>query len=659
MGCGSSRAAKVADLSALINPSELFDDFIEEQTEAGFVLPADKIAALKTVLLAKLPSDKGAALDTLGKTLDYLNGLAKRRRGKDFLAIAIAIIINAQQVWHLNERSLTFFHELNGKAPEGFNRLCAYIGRLCLENTLFLQADHINTVIDALARRIELPDSAMDALDAYLERTNPDINRIMQRLRVAQGPELTRTASMRALIHHDVPHALEIKKRTMYIVCEKLGLLKTSGDEISERIRKRNEFLQAIAGFMVEFHDFIQGDKGEYKSVELATAAKILEWLTLSLALTDYPEIRKIMEFMVDQIVVLGTTMVFSKTRTMDLSELYLIVKDEALAADHISALPSAAFANLMETIMLVTGVCDKNPAAFLAIANLQWGDEHTATLPIVKRYSSNSTTPLLLEQFFGGRDFTPYFPDSSPALNQQRFLIALVPHLSMRAELMRGKPEVPRKYIDFVNLCRQRKQELRDNDSEFKRWYNAEFAARSMEPIIQELFFDAIDGEVAFSHSQTGGLEFVSARLRGLLPESAAAGEPLLDPTIPAKDAANIAALGRFYNGLNRDEKSSLINELLLVVIMQAGNLYAELPADSYRRVPTAAAPLMARILTDDIDVTAAGPIVAGPASHSSGYSPRFLWTLPGVPKPGDAIPTHLEGEAAAPTAGLAAAIT
>lgn len=544
------------------------------ETALSPVVPA-WLKDLKIELNIKITSDTARVKIGL-----YLEAFASDPHHYHLVEMAANIILKTQQIWHLNIQSLTFLHELCEKDPIIFNALMNQLKELCQQNTLFLQTEHIETVIASLCAQRALPKDPMLILHQHIEKKNPDIASIIQTLRAQHGPELTQVASKYNLIHHDIPHALEIKERTMHVVCKTLHLLATES--------KIDCFLRTIASFMIEFHDFVQSDKGPFKSVEIASAAFIMEWLIESLSIADEPELIKIIEFMADQIIVLGTTMVFSRKQTTDLSQLFFMLEDAAIQAGLNVAPPkAAALIDIIKTITLLTGVCDKSPSSIPAVVSLQYHDESTATLPMIKRHYQQ---PLLIENFFNNPLSNPFF-DSDPsiaAFTQQQFLITLVPHLCMRAELsIKNKIQEVLTYLDFILSARAARL-TEPTPVRFKAFFDEKFKEHHMDIVVNTLFFTAIEESMIFSQSQLGGLTFACEKLRSLgFARQDEDSKPLIDPPSVMQNAEMLKGFKSFYNQLNPAEKSALINELLLVVVLQAGIAYAERPGLNYTVSP------------------------------------------------------------------------
>jgi len=109
-----------------------------------------------------------------------------------------------------------------------------------------------------------------------------------------------------------------------------------------------------------------------------------------------------------------------------------------------------------------------------------------------------------------------------------------------------------------------------------FLLWYDSEFSKRFMVMVIHELFFTALHCEIEFSLSQIQGLKFAIERLTASKFISGTEGIPLINSNVPENDAANLLALGDFYKGLNREKQKTLISELVMAVVVQAGAIYS-----------------------------------------------------------------------------------
>jgi hypothetical protein len=511
------------------------------------------------LLLAKCVS-----IEACERTLLYFSRIADKKDGYQLLNTALLIATQTEQIFFLNQHSLAFFSALYKKNQVAFAQVTAQIKELCTVDKALLKAHHLDTVVASLQQQI--PANALNVIDLFLIKSEIDYEAALQTLRQAHAPELDSAAKANNKIHHAIPHALEIRERALYVLSELLGLFPAD--------KERNLFLKAIIGFMIEFHDHEQMVCAPFNSVEEVTAYRIMDWLTEALRLDNHPQLKNILSFMADKIIVLGTTMVFSPVRTVDLSEIYLSFADLVVPNELKVISP---FLDLLEITMLITGVCDKNPAALYQVVCWQQKDANTATLT---QLQNCLPTPLLIERFFKCAAFKPYFSDEAAVdvMDAQAFFITLAPHLCMRAEICaKDKPAKVAAFISFVADCRQQYSDV--DRATFSIWYNQQVLDRGMEPIIDELLFNAVEQETSFSLSQRGGLQFVCEHLkkRQLIPLCGADEMPLIDRAVARRNANNLSAFKQFYTGLKDHEKQVLIGEVILAIVLQAGALYAQ----------------------------------------------------------------------------------
>ena len=479
----------------------------------------------------------------------------------------------------LSNQSVRFLHTLWRNAPYPFEQVLTKLGQY----SLMLTACHVDKIISLLHSQRALPETIVVSLDKHLT-LHPAFETNINALLITNAPELLSSAVKHQLIHHSLPHALEISIRARKVM-DKMGVL-TKNDVISR-------FLRAVINVMVQFHDLEQQDKGIYNSVEEATAARVSCWIKTSMSLSDEPELNLLVDFIVDHIIVLGTTTIYSLTRTMDLSELFLELKSVAICAgwltnDALSVdLPinpdsKAGLIHCMDAVMLLVGICDKNPTAIYDVVVQQEEDKAISTLFLMKDYFK---TPLYIEQFFTQGGFSHVFnKGSTDAINQQAFFMAVIPHLCMRAELCAVERQVnANQFMHLISLVRAARASILDNDA-FMRWFNSVCRKHDMNRVMSAIFFECIDSEINFCKSQERGLVFVANKLIAMRfspksPAGAASGhfEPLINSQVPVGDANNLRALGIFYDSLNESGQEALTRELLFAVIMQAGEMYAK----------------------------------------------------------------------------------
>ena len=365
----------------------IIDKFIESvQVQNISSIDRERLDALKPLIIAKHKSIKECI-----NTTNYLKVLFDQATPE--FNVAIQIMLQSEQIWHLNTESLHFFYLLRANNVVAFDRLLNTFKILCTDNStlLSLQTHHIETAIDSLQRNLA-PQTWL-SLELYLDKHAIDVGSIARALRDKHTPYLLEQARTNCLLHHSQPHALEIFERTKYFTTKVLGLLNSDDP--------RDIFLLAILGLMIEFHDHEQKIKGSYPSIEHATAARIAQWLIERLPTDPSFDIKRMVDYMAHYVIVLGTTMIYSPVSTMDLYELFCIVELAATDAGmHTIDSSNTMLDNTIKAVTLVTGLCDKNPAALLPVVVKQESKPDTATRHILRQYFN---TPLVLDLFFAG----------------------------------------------------------------------------------------------------------------------------------------------------------------------------------------------------------------------------------------------------------------
>ncbi len=476
-------------------------------------------------------------------------------------------------------KSRAFLRMLWINAPFPFDQLLTKIE----PHRLMLKAHHVDSTISLLHKQLALPATVLVSLDNFLIQ-RPNIEASIKALFITHAHELLISAKAHRLIHHSLPHALEISNRVR-IVMNNLGIL-TNTD-------LKSRFLRTVINVMVQFHDLEQKDKGHYGSVEEATAATVSRWITTLMGVSDASDLGLLIGFMADHIIVLGTTMIYSPKRAMDLSELFLEFKKVATVARLLGTheltheVPividsKAGFVHNIDACMLITGVCDKNPAAIYDLVAAQAANPASSTLSIMKSYFQTS---LLLEQFLTSWVCCNPFNTGAPVeINQQAFLMALIPHLCMRAELSQAEQQHDANtFMRLILSCRNERL-IKLDHVVFMDWFNGECLRLEMNRVVSAYFFDAIDCQIDFCKSQISGLVFVATKLGAMRfsPKSltgAALGrfQPLINPQGPVRDAENLRCLKSFYVNLSEHSQKTFISELIFAVVVQAGEMEAE----------------------------------------------------------------------------------
>ena len=332
-----------------------------------------------------------------------------------------------------------------------------------------IQKKHVNAVSLSIKQQRALPDDCLILLDTYLETLRSDFDVVdrINTLSDERAKELKSFAERYIFTHHDVEHGLEIELRTMNQMEElKIWQAKT----------RRETFLRAITACMIRLHDhkksagFVNQKSAE--SDEEVTADRVTLWLNTALNLPDEATathaqncVRQMIQFMAHRIIVCGTTMIYSQTRTLDLIEL-LFVLEQAAAHVHVplSSKSNQSFVEQVNIITILTGQNDKNPAASLLNVLDQIKNPSIATLPLLERYYGNIS---ILDAFFLKPQFKAYYDLDRlhehyqsksfcndldervffELVNKQAFFMMIVPHISMCLEL--AQSTALRKFIE------------------------------------------------------------------------------------------------------------------------------------------------------------------------------------------------------------------
>ena len=542
-----------------VTTTSLVNDFFKALFDGGYPRTNDaKLRAFGEHIVKKYTS-----LEDCRDALRYYKELGLKKN-KHLFDTALSINLQTEQSFLLNKQSLVFLSLLNTKNKVVYDALMLRLKNLCKINKVFLRGYHLDTVIDSLCQQMKLPERVLEFIPPFLKDQKINYKAVLHQLRLVHRPKLDSTAKDTKRLHHAAPHALEIRERTM-LMLNVLGLFPD--------LEEGNTFIRDLISFMIEFHDEEQINKGPFMSVEEATVDHILTWLHKPLQLDTRPQLKELIAYLANRVIILGTTMIFSPLHTLDLSELYLLIEDSAIEAELVVIKDSnRPLDKLAKAAMLVTGICDKNPAALPAVVTEQASNVDISTLMLLNNCFK---APLFMEQFFATAAFKPYYKEDGTcsAVDHQAFLMTLTPHLSMRTELSaKAKPELASALISFIADCRLEFNIL--NEVDFILWFNQEFTKRSMAIVVPELFFTAIASEVSFSRSQLDGLKSTLARLKQykLINE---ADTSFVEILVPERDALNLSAFDLFYRSLDRDNQLTLLKEMLITVVLQAGAIY------------------------------------------------------------------------------------
>ncbi len=533
--------------------------------EQGHCSPAYPISELAARLITKISDSASREV-----AIDYYINLASKNESVPLLDCALYLSQHTGLIILPKRASLKILARLELQGSEFLLRL----NGLCEQKHLFLKAAHLDALASSLTQQKQLPEFSIQVLDNYLSSTTINYKTALQQLRATHGPELDLLAKKNMKLHHASAHALEIKIRVMQIMAQlDLSCKKES-----------KEFLHEIVSFMIEFHDYEQVDCGIFSSVEEATADKVLSWLNKALQLEAYPMLSMLCKCLANKIIVLATTMVFGVQQTIDLSELYLLLEQHAIQQGHFIAHSSNIELNAwINKVMLLVGIADKTPAAFVSVVSAQAENQKINTLKLVQK--ALNVEHLLIEIFFTSSHFQPYFANipSNSVEQAQAFFIILAPHVGMPVELLAKKySELVAQFIAFIAQCRECYVLM--GAGEFEAWYREASQQIDIVPMFDELFFSSLDGEIAFAQSQYAALNGVIERLVSYkVPINS-----LVERFVPLTDAHNVSMLKSFYEQLVPEQKRQLIAELVLGVVLQAGFIYAQQKEYGYSLIST-----------------------------------------------------------------------
>lgn len=528
-----------------VTATDLLNEFIlslENDVESSLLMRFAEVLRSKVMNYAECES-----------LIAYYEAL-EQNESKTLFNTALDLCATTGQIWLIEDATVDFFAQIKTLNSTVYEELLGYLKEFASEKKVFIRACHLDMVIQSLNLQRTLPNNVVDSLPQ-----DKDYVQEIEALRLLHGPELDQSALANHKLHHAAPHAQEIRERTM-------RALRSLGYFSSTSCAQR--FLEAVTSFMIEFHDHEQVDKGDFATIEEATADRILGWLGTVIDLERNPTIKALLVFMANRIIMLGTTMIYSPIRTLDLSELYILIEKSAVNAG-LSVLHNSNedIIRQLNTVMLLTGVADKNSASLSSAVEHQTQDSKVNTLRLLIRYFKDSL--LKIKEFFNTEDFNENGKEKSVA--QQAFFMTMIPHMSMSAELaVKDKPALVRQLISFVDKCRTQRW-LMDDDL-YTAWFQRSFLEESIKDVMDEVFFASIHKEIAFSKSQTEGLVFVASQLHSLGFEDSS----IVDPTVPLVDAENLQGFHNYYQSLENTEQIKLVQELLLALIVQPGAVYS-----------------------------------------------------------------------------------
>jgi hypothetical protein len=413
-------------------------------------------------------------------------------------------------------------------------------------------------------------------------------------------------------------HAEEMKNRVMPIIT-KIFKIFASEDEVDILLRN-------VERFSVECHDYVQGNSDEYASPEQASAAFVLKWLEA--IRTGLPNLSKnakdLLEYLVEYVISIGTTMIYSSAEPLHLSDLILFFEEALEEADmSICASTNVDFCKKARMSAVVTSACDTIPYAVYPAMKAQADLAQTNSLAHLEMY--NNLRPHNFDRFAGKPiirsffenetyKFQPYFKNVDIKYSYQACLAGMIPKGGMRTEVSRNidkEQAAAASFGDFLRRC-QRAHKNHESFESFLEFFEKEFERTHIFEAIEKLFFDRnkIDDEINFCNGQIAKAETAKfeieayfdyleekkqsakssnqdvsvsavARTSGVSQASTTVTQypVVVEPDAVRADAKNLDSLFKFYQELSLIEKKRFLQEISLNMILQAGAIYIQQP--------------------------------------------------------------------------------
>jgi hypothetical protein len=448
---------------------------------------------------------------------------------------------------------------------------------------LYVRAHHFDAVIRVLKLQINLPINAIGLLRSYLEHNDSNIHMIIRDLRREFLPKISQQAYELNYAHHSLIHAVEMKNCAIPVITKDLGIFASEDDKL-------DIFMRDTISVAIENHDRIQGDPGKYPSVEQATAALVTQWITgMHKEERNFPDfICQIIEYVVEYIITISTTMIFSKTDAMDLSELFLLIQNAAfesgLGSIHET---NKEFFLQVRTSSLIVATCDTVPCSIIPAVRRQAETQRTNSINHLALYhvaKPHTSIGSVIKHFFENEllNFVHYSADFSKEISQQAFLRGKIPKIGMLIELSRNDLQNcghAKSLGSFIRFCQNQYVES-DSFNEFIDVYEENFTAEIV-TALKELFLnrEKINHEKNFCLSQVEKIKKIAEEVRSYQEKYGNFGE-IINHDTPSIDADNLEGFFVFYEALNEASKLRLIKEVALNMVMQAGLIYVTVPS-------------------------------------------------------------------------------
>lgn len=450
--------------------------------------------------------------------------------------------------------------------PRALRALKALILKLRINDKISLKSHHIEKAFKIIQLERKLPHGVLNNLSALPVNFETIIQGVSDKLAL----ELLVLSKQNKQLHHGLPHALEVEKRTMCVLRE---------EKIWQTDTVPDRFLRAVTACLVRLNDYVQKDKNNDN--EAKTAASVANALVRALCL-EKNNVEQIIQWMSYQIIVGGTLPLMSVSGAMDLIDFQLEL--ETIVPEPVNQLNRRLIVE-MKQVAKIVGENDKTPGAVLVNVLNQTRDKTLATLDLIKKHTDGSE---ILQVFFDAK-LKAYYSDNRlrrhctaddltmfgsekrffAAVNQQAFLTSIIPHLSMPPEYFQADDINQNKLYRFIEVCRTAYPKSFASGV-FARVFNLAFEKYSIDSVIKEMFFDsyAMNRERVF-------LEGQMKLLRRRESKAPRMGLSFASAKIPGVDSVNLQALQIFY-AAHPSRQTALVKALMMAVVLQEGQILA-----------------------------------------------------------------------------------
>lgn len=420
----------------------------------------------------------------------------------------------------LSAQSLAFLDAICEKNPLALKKLPEKLKRNAAQLKTQLKAYHVDQAIEALYQQMNLPHDLIHIINTHLKH-HP-------------GSIMNTTLS---------PYDCNINTQTHILkVMEHLNLLNQTHDHVS--------FIRTMVHMLLNQPDIDAEPQHR--------AHEAMQRLAHNFQLEPNTPMYAGVAFIINRILVLGTTLIHGPTRAMDLSELFFIVEEVASNAGFSVMHPSnAGLIQELNAIMLTVGLCHKKPIALYDLVVRE------TTLNTLKQHIK---TPLVLDDFFMNHAFHDYFAEQKTS-NHNAFLLSFTAHFKRALKANRDQD-----IIVFMTTCHHA---LR-HEALFMDWFENACHHNDLIHRMQALFFSSLEHHITFSLSQVGSLVFVANKLisMGHPPRAATVAktgcfQPLITPNVSLTDAKNLKAFELFFRTLSLASQDKLFKELILFMIL------------------------------------------------------------------------------------------